>query len=661
MKYNLMSKKDKSVFEVALDRMRRCESAYQYERLQCVSDRRFNSVLGGQWEGQFYQQFQNKPMIEINKSRLSVKRIINEYRNNRLSVKFLPKPEEMEHQGFADRLASLFRSDEQDSCAQESYDNAFDEAVSGGFGALRLRNVYEDEYDEENQYQRIRIEPIFDADISVFFDPNSQRYDKSDAKWCFVVKAITREVFEEMYGDDPTTWDRPAENFRVFEFTDMNTVNIAEYYVIEEVKEKRFIYRSLDGEEKTFTEEEVDRDRQFIESTGHTFERERTVKKKRVHKYILCGDRILEDLGYIAGKHIPIVPWYGERFYIDGIERCISHTRFSKDAQRVKNMLVSKLAEISSLSTVAKPIFVPEQIAGHEGIWQQDNVENYAYLTINPVTDSTGNSVPQPPVAYTQPPSIPDAIVGLMQATDMDMKEILGNNEAAEKVTSNISGLAVGQIMNSIAMQSYIYISNAGKSIQRVGEIWLSMAQDVYVEKGRRMKGVSITEESDVIELLKPVQNPETGEIEYENDLSKAKMDVSIEIGPSTASRRASVVQTLIGVLPLVQDPVTQKVVTSMIMMNMEGEGIEDVRRYFRQDLLRQGVVQPTEKEAQQLQQEAEAQQPTPNDQFLLSAAKKEASLAEKAKTDAALNMARVKETNAKAVEILANLNKPNA
>jgi hypothetical protein len=66
--------------------------------------------------------------------------------------------------------------------ADEAYDNAFEEAVGGGIGAWRLRTVYEDDEDEDNDRQRIMFEPIFDADSSVFFDLNSKRQDKSDAQ-----------------------------------------------------------------------------------------------------------------------------------------------------------------------------------------------------------------------------------------------------------------------------------------------------------------------------------------------------------------------------------------------------------------------------------------------------------------------------------------------
>ena len=149
------------------------QAAMRDERLQCLKDRRFYSIPGAQWEGALGDQFENKPKFEVNKIHLAVIRIINEYRNNRITVDFVPK-EGTENDKLADTCDGLYRADEQDSVAEEAYDNAFEEAVGGGFGAWRLRTCYEDEEDPENEKQRIRIEPIFDAEQAVTDEDDAQ-------------------------------------------------------------------------------------------------------------------------------------------------------------------------------------------------------------------------------------------------------------------------------------------------------------------------------------------------------------------------------------------------------------------------------------------------------------------------------------------------------
>jgi hypothetical protein len=628
------------------------------ERLQCLEDRRFYSISGAQWEGNLYEQYLNKPKFEVNKVHLAVMRIINEYRNNRITVDFVSKDGTADDK-LADVCDGLFRADEQDSGSNEAYDNAFEEAVGGGFGAFRLRAVYEDEYDEENEKQRIRIEPIYDADSTVFFDLDAKRQDKADARLCYVLTAMTRDAYRAAWDDDPTTWPKGIEQW-AFDWATPDVVYVAEVYRVEEASETIRIFQTIDGQEEKYSEKDFEDDEELemmLEAVGTKEVRQRRVKRRKVRKYIMSGGKVLEDSGYVAGDQIPIVPVYGKRWFVDNIERCMGHVRLAKDAQRLKNMQLSKLGEISALSTVEKPIFTPEQVAGHEMMWSEDNLKNYPYLLLNTVTDANGGEVLSGPVGYTKPPQIPPALAGLLQITEQDMSDLLGKPDAAEEVVSNVSGKAIELIQQRLDMQTFIYMSNMSKAIKRCGEIWLSMARDILVEPGRKMKSVGLGGELSSIEMGKPILNVETGEVEYENDLSNAKFDVAVEVGPASATKRSATVRALLGMIQLAPDPETQQVLTSMAMMNMDGEGIGEVRAYFRDKLIKMGVIQPTEQEGEKLLAEMQAaQQPDPQAQYLQAAAMEAQAKAGQAQANTEYTLARAEETRAKTVEVLAGI-----
>mgnify|MGYP006921285863 FL=1 len=633
------------------------QSALRDERLQCLQDRRFYSISGSQWEGPLGEQFENKPKFEVNKIHLAVLRIFNEYRNNRISVDFVSK-DGAKNEKLSDVCDGLYRADEQDSGAEEAYDNAFEEAVGGGFGAWRLRAEYEDDEDPEDERQRIRIEPIFDADSSVFFDLNAKRQDKADAKRCYVLTAMTREAYAVEYGDDPASW--PKEIYQhEFDWLTPDVVYVAEYYRVEETSETVRIFEGLDGQEVRYRDSELIADEALeatLLATGFKEVRQKRVKRRRVHKYILNGARVLDDLGYIAGKCIPIVPVYGKRWFIDNIERCMGHVRLAKDAQRLKNMQLSKLGEISALSSVEKPILTPEQVAGHQVMWSEDNIKNYPYLLINPITDANGQMAISGPVAYTRPPAIPPAMAALLQITEQDMQDILGNQGDAEKIVSNISGKAVELIQNKLDMQTFIYMSNMAKAVKRSGEIWLSMAQDIFVESGRKMKTIGSQGEVDSVELLRPSVDEESGETIYENDLSEAKFDVAVDVGPSSSSRRSATVRALTGMMAITQDPETMQVLGAMAMMNMEGEGISDVRDFFRRKLIMLGVVKPTKAEMEEMMQ-AKANQPEdPNSIFLQAAAEEAVAKAAKARADTIETVAAAELKRAQTVETMSKV-----
>src|SRR3990167_7681592 len=598
-------------------------------RQQCLQDRRFYSIAGAQWEGNLAEQFANKPKFEINKVLLAVTRVINEYRNNRITVDFVSKDGSADER-LADTLDSLYRADEQDSGAEEAYDCSFEEAVGGGFGAWRLRTEYEDE-DEEEGPQRIRIIPIPDGDTSVFFDLDAKRQNKADAKHCFVLHSMTQEGYEAEYGDSPSTWPATVTE-REFDWATPNLVYVAEYYVVEKVKTKVEIWQSIDGSEERYTEDDFERDEELrdrLTAIGSRQAGEKITKTRKVRKYILSGGKVLEDCGYIAGKNIPVIPVYGKRWFVDGVERYMGHVRPAKDSQRLKNMQLSKLAEISALSSLSKPIFTPEQMAGHQMMWSQDNIKDYPYLLMNPVTDANGQPAIIPP-SYTKVPEIPPAMAALLQLTEQDMAELMGNQQQADKMVSNISGKAVEMIQARIDMQAYIYMSNMSKAVRRCGEVWLSMAKDVYVEDGRKMKGVGRTGEINSVVLNKPVGVP--GGVEYENDLTAAKFDVAVDVGPSSSSRKAAVVRALTGLMAITTDPETVQVLGAAALMNMEGEGMDDLRKFYRKKLVTMGVVEPTEEEKQKLAAAEANREPDANALYLQAAAEEAQASAVKAR-----------------------------
>lgn len=634
------------------------QSALRDERLQCLQDRRFYTIAGAQWEGPLGDQFENKPRFEVNKIHLAVIRILNEYRNNRISVDFVSK-DGSNNDKLAETCDGLYRADERDSGAEEAYDNAFEEAVGGGFGAWRVRNVYEDDEDDENERQRIRFEPIYDADSSVFFDLDAKRQDKADAKYCFVLYSMTRDAYIAEWNDDPATWPKEIHQYE-FDWLTPDVVYVAEYYKVEEVRETVRIFQTIDGEEERYTQADFDADETLEETlaaVGTIEVRQKRTKRRKVRKYIMSGGGVLEDLGHIAGKNIPIVPVYGKRWFVDNVERCMGHVRLAKDPQRLKNMQLSKLGEISALSSVEKPILVPEQVAGHQIMWAEDNLKNYPYLLVNPITGPNGEAQISGPVAYTKSPAIPPAMAALLQLTEQDMAEILGNNQQADKMVSNISGKAVELIQTRLDMQTFIYMSNMAKAMRRCGEIWLSMAKDIYVEEGRKMKAIGAMEEVQSVELMKPIIDQETGELTYENDLSKATFDVAVDVGPSFASKRDATVRALTGMMQVTSDPTTQQVLQAMAIMNMDGEGIEEVREFFRKQLVQMGVVKPTEEEQQAMMMAAmEGQQPDPQAMYLMAAAAEAQAKAVKAQADTEYTLAKSEETKAKTVETLSNI-----
>ena len=651
------AEKHAAIHAAALLEFDAIQSAQRDERMQCLQDRRFYSIAGAQWEGPLSDQFENKPRFEVNKVHAAVIRIINEYRNNRISVDFTPK-DGASNKKLAEVCDGLYRADEQDSGAQEAYDNAFEEGVGGGMGAWRLRACYEDEEDDENEQQRIIIEPIFDADACVFFDLDAKRQDKADATRCFVLSAMTRPAFEDAYDESPTTWPKEIENIE-FDWCAGDVVYIAEYYKVEEKAEVIHVFRGLDGQDMMVPASELEEDENKLaelQATGFQEVRRKRVKRKVVHKYILSGGGILEDCGIIAGQCIPIVPYYAKRWYVDGKERCMGHVRLAKDAQRLANMLRSWLAVISVRSAIEKPIFTPEQMAGHTHMWSDDSVQDYPYLLVNPITDASGQKMPSGPIGYTKAPSIPPGMAALLQITEQDLQDILGSQQQGDEMQSNMSGKAVELIQTRLDSQAFIYMSNLSKAMKRSGEIWLSMAKELLIEDGRAMKTVATDGKVGSATIRTPAYDDKTGKEFLENDLGDAKFDVWVDVGPSSNSQRSATVRAVTGLAQMTQDPETLQVLIGTALANIEGEGLSDLQDWSRRRLVRAGVIKPTDEEKAELEQAAANQPPDPNAEFLKAEAEKSQALSQKAQADTGQSVAKTAQIKADTLKTLSEI-----
>ena len=110
--------------------------------------------------------------------------------------------------------------------------------------------------------------------------------------------------------------------------------------------------------------------------------------------------------------------------------------------------------------------------------------------------------------------------------------------------------------------------------------------------------------------------------------------------------------------MAITTDAETQQVLQAMAMMNMEGEGISEVRDFFRKKLVRLGVVKPTEQEIQEMLEELQGKNPDPNSIFLAAAAEEAQAKAAKARADVVKTLADADLAQARTVE---TLNKTNA
>lgn len=627
------------VHERALKRFDAIWLVQQDGRQESLDDRRFATIRGAQWDEQWGAQFENAPRIEINKTNKELVRIFSDYRANRISVDFRPDDDATDDE-TAETLNGLYRADEHECDAQETYDAAFDEGVSGGMGAARVRAYYEDDGDPDNDYQRICFEPITDADQRVFFDLDAKRQDKKDARFCFVLTGISRATFEEEYADNVPA-DFALVPVTSYEWFKPDVVTIGEYYEVTDEKTKKVtLVHPVIREDKVFfdPDPEVLKD---LETQGWRVEKTRIVKKPKVTKYTMTGEQVISE-ERIPGGNIPIVPFYAKRWMVEGIERFAGHVRYVKDAQRVLNAEVSQLTEIAGSSPLEKPIFDPEQVAGYEQRWAESGIKRLPYDIARALRNENGDVVQAGPVGRTTPPQVPQPLVTLIDLTGKAVDDLLGANDQPEQVPANTSAEAIHLVNTRADSRTFIYLDNFSKFMRRVGEVWLGFASELYIEEDREMDTLDEQGGRSSVQIAQPALN-DNGKMSLLNDFSNGKFKVFSDVGPSSQSRKDATVKNLTGMAAVAEDPQIKNVLLQSALMNMDGEGISDVQRWMRMSLIRMGVVTPTDEEKQQLAEEAQtAQQQPPSPEQAIADAKAAdlAASADQRKADTALKIA---------------------
>ena len=214
---------------------------------------------------------------------------------------------------------------------------------------------------------------------------------------------------------------------------------------------------------------------------------------------------------------------------------------------------------------------------------------------------------------------MPPALAGLLQYTGTAIQQITGASQL-ENMPSNVATDTVDSIFNRMDTQSYIYMDNMAKSMRRAGVVWLSMAREVY-GSDTPMRIVNEDGSDDVALMTGEVVDRQTGQVIALNDLSQGNYEVTVDVGQSFATRRDATVKSLLSMLALIP-PGTPKhdLVSSMILDNMDGEGMDDLKEYNRNQLLLSGVIKPRTPEEQQMVEQAKQQQASQPDPAMVAA-----------------------------------------
>jgi hypothetical protein len=496
------------------------EEADRDNREEALKDLKFLHKPGEQWDEWTRQKRgAERPMYEFNKTRITVKRVVNDMRANRPQGKV--RAVEDGDKPTSNVMEGLIRNIWNTADGDTVIDTAAEYQVGAGMGAWRVTVDYAD---DEAFEQKIGVDPIRNP-FCLFADPSAQDSLKRDAKYWILTDKVSKETYESRWPN------KEVCSFEADQFDDDHDwqseekVRICEYWWKEPVAKTLCLL----GNGMTIDKSDPNATPELIEQAGGVV-KERPVKS---HKIMMCivggGDAILDGPVEWVGKEFPFVMIYGEYVVIEGKTYWFGLTRFAKDAQRSYNVSRTNAIESVALTPQAKFWATAEQALGHTAAWAEANTKNFPFMLYN-ADAKTGGAPPQ----RMGSADVPVALIQEMQISSEDIKAVTGIYDASLGAQGNeTSGKAINARQRQGEIATFNYMDNMAKGIRRTWEILIDLVPRIYdTERSVRILGIDGAEDYAKVNTV----DPKTGKAL--NDLSRGKYDVTVTVGPSFATLR---------------------------------------------------------------------------------------------------------------------------
>jgi len=547
------------IIDEAKDFLKLCNDADTMNRQEALEDLKF--VNGDQWpvELQNSRNLESRPILTINKLDGYCRQVTNQQRQQRPRIKVHGTNSQAQEK-TAEVIEGMTRHIEVNSNADNAYDTAFDHAVRMGWGFWRVTTNYvsEDSFDQE-----IYIDAI-DNPFTVYFDPNSERVDGSDADRCLITTMMSKEKFRKLYPDcdDGSSFTQRGTGDAQSEWITKEDIRIAEYFYVQ--RESAILYQLSDGTSK-FAEGKDFFKR--LELAGLEVVNERPSYKRTVKWKKLTAIEVIEEREW-PGMYIPVVPVYGRHVVIGDKKKKFGMVRHAKDAQRMYNFWQTTITESVALAPKAKWIMAEGQDEGHENEWAGANVKSYPLLRYKQ-TDIDGNSAPPPQRLQPEPP--PTGVMAAAQSINQDISTLMGIYDPSQQLPGNMSGKALNGQQQQVDLTNFDFYDNLTKSIQHTGKIILDLIPHVY-DSQRVMRIIGPDGKPDLVGINEPKQD-EQGVWTVMHDMSVGKYDVVMDTGPGYNSKRQEAVESMVDMLKV--DPALMQQAGDLIFRNMDFPGAD--------------------------------------------------------------------------------------
>jgi len=534
-----------------------------------------------------------KTYMEANQLHDPFRKIIAEERKNPPGIAVRSKAGKATQKQI-DLHEDILKTISYDSDALISYEIAFKNAVSRGWGAIQVNMDYE----SNNSFDKKVFYELINNVNDVFWDPRAQKKSKEDGDYCGKIFQMTREEFNAAYPniDLPQSFSDPFSIKESFVWLTKETVGVCDYWVKEwftkeivelDNQQKEVITREeYDELEKEYNKTrkivtkgflqkikhyKTDQDAEMLsESEMPTFpqiRQSRITQDYRINYYRCIQNKIV-DFREWPGTKLPLIYVDGDSEYLEGMQNTYSFIHYAKDTQRFINYVHSEVANQIKSCNHTRFLVTPDNVIGHEQAWKNPDSQ-VGGLLYNPDTLTQEGPIIVPPQEISQ------SLLMQYQRAVNDLKAIIGFydvNLGAE--SGETSGIAIQNRGIQGGLSAFIYYDNLAYAVKQAALVVLDLMPNVYDNP----RTFSIKRDSGDIDNLKINQPFPDGSIR--NQLEK--LDFDIEITPSAASvmQKQQMLQTL---LQLVQTyPPSAPLVGDIIAKNLDSPDMPTLVERFQ-------------------------------------------------------------------------------
>ena len=506
-----------------------------------------------QWEPSEENIFTNnqKTPMTVNKMATLVNHLLGEQRQNTPNLQVIPREETTEES--ADIRTALVKNIALDSNSKTVYQNAFQQAVVGGYGNIWVSSQYEN---DESFDQEITIFTIDDP-TNCFWDVSAKNEDRTDGMYCGYKVRMSREMFSSKYGEsaldkvssadnDTPKIDEYSDQSTGYVYNDKNSVTVIHYFERETSYKK--LVKLSNGKVAFANElEEIERDLDNdIDLFLHEGEpvyilADRMTPVYKIMHYKLAGNYELEKSEFASESMLPGV--FVDQNSITTKEGEFITRPFMKDIKYTQiylNYLFTQSAYIVKMMRFDQFLVSKENIqyADTQSIWRDpQNVQGGLYFD-----ESESGFIPQ----QLSPPQLSPALTDQMNMCMSNIQTSSGMYDTQIGQQGNeISGRAIDARTKRGSYNTYVAFDSLNRAITSVGKLVNEMIPKIY-DTERTLTLELNGQPGSIVNINEPVDEYGSS---INNDMSKGKFNVYLMPGPSFEGQKQEALESLQAIL----------------------------------------------------------------------------------------------------------------